>query len=319
MATDLERIDELLAGQERAVRRAFLEFVQLVQSAEVMDLITAQLERGHVEEAFTIVESYIARFGDVVPRVHQSVGTATIDELAAIIPAAIPLALSFDPSNPRAAALVQAQRMGLIREMSDRQLASIQQAMGRGLRAGLGAQANARLFRDAIGLTAQQEAAVDSYRLSLQRASRDALQRALRDRRFDARVLQAVEQNRPLTDRQIEIMVSRYRARALAARAETIARTEAVQATSEAREEAVAQMIKTTGLDPQRVSTFWNPTGDDRTRDWHESMARQRRGQDGFFIDGLGQRLRYPGDPSAPANTRISCRCALTYEVGPPL
>lgn len=317
METDLERVDSLLAGQEAEVRRAFLDYVKLVQSPEVMGEITTRLESGDLDGAFQIVRSYVARFADVLPRVHQAVGTSTMDELSAILPASIAVAISFDPSNPRAAALVAEQRMGLIREMTDSQLATIQQALNRGLSTGLGAQASARLFRDAIGLTSQQEAAVDSYRLSLELRSRDALTRALRDRRFDGRVLQAIEQNRPLTQRQIDTMVARYRARTLAGRAEAISRTEALQATSEAREEAVEQMIATTGLSRSRISPIWNPTGDDRTRDWHESMMRQRRGPDGFFTDGLGQRLRYPGDPGAPANTRINCRCALTYEIKP--
>lgn len=315
MATDLERIDALLSAQEVEVRRAFLDFVQLVQSERVMDQIIERLEARDLAGAFKIVESYISRFSDVLPRVQQHVGDQTAVELAAILPASIDIAISFDSSNPRAAAMVRTQRLGLIREMKDRQLRSVQQAVNRALNEGAGAQATARAFRDAIGLTEAQEAAVMSYRRALEQSSRDALDRALRDRRFDDRVRVAIEQNRPLTERQIDLMVSRYRARALAARAETIARTEAGRATSEAREEAVEQMAAATGIARQRVIRIWNATGDERTRDWHQSMDRQRRGIDEPFVDGLGNRLRYPHDPLAPPETTINCRCPLTYEI----
>lgn len=313
MATDLEKIDQLLTAQEARFRRAFLDYVRLVQSEAVMAQITELLEARKVQEAFDILESYIARWADTLARIQADVGEATAAELAAILPAEITVAISFDPSNPRAAALVRTQRLGLIREFSRGQLAAVQQAITRALNEGGGAQETARAFRDAIGLTVRQEAAVASYRLALQNGQRDALDRALRDRRFDDRVGQAIEGTRPLTQRQIDQMVARYRARSIAARAETIARTEAGRATAEAREEAVDQMVETAGISRADLDDIWNSTRDERTRDWHDSMRGQVRGRDGYFVDGKGQRLRYPHDPQAPANTTISCRCVLTY------
>jgi hypothetical protein len=315
MATDLERIDELLSGQEAAVRRAFLEYVALIKSEAVMAQITERLEARDLDGAFKIVDSYISRFSDVLPRIQQAVGDHTAVELAAVLPASITIALGFDSSNPRAAALVQTQRLGLITAMSDSQLKAVQQAVNRSLQLGEGPVATARAFRDTIGLTDAQEAAVASYRRALEMSSRDALDRALRDRRFDERVQQAVVGARPLTDRQITMMVDRYRARSLAARAETIARSEAGRAVAEAREEAVEQMAQKTGIARARITRIWHATGDDRTREWHEQMDGQRRSLDEPFVDGLGNRLRYPHDPSAPANTTINCRCPLTYEI----
>ena len=40
MATELERLDELLATQEATVRRAFLRYAALVDSEVVMSLVT---------------------------------------------------------------------------------------------------------------------------------------------------------------------------------------------------------------------------------------------------------------------------------------
>jgi Phage Mu protein F like protein len=113
--------------------------------------------------------------------------------------------------------------------------------------------------------------------------------------------------------------VERYRARALMMRSENIARTEAVRSTSLAQEEALQQMIEQTGIDSRRVEDVWNATRDKRTRDWHESMDGQRRPHGVPFEDGHGNRLRFPGDPEAAAETTINCRCARTFAIGPPL
>ncbi len=153
--------------------------------------------------------------------------------------------------------------------------------------------------------------------LRLEASVPEPLQRDLRDRRFDGRVQAAIDRNRPLTTKQIDMMVDRYRKNALQMRAETIARTEGLQATSEARDESVAQMIDQTGLAPERIVDIWNATRDKRTRDWHATMNGQKQPKGTPFVDGLGNRLRYPGDPQAPANTRINCRCAKTFSVLP--
>ena len=127
----------------------------------------------------------------------------------------------------------------------------------------------------------------------------------------------SIARNRPLTERQIDAMADRYRARTLAMRAETIARTEGVHATSLAREEAVDQMIDTTGIVATRVIGTWHPTQDARVRDFHASMLNQKRPRGTPFVDGHGNRLLYPGDRNAPSETTINCRCGVTYSIAP--
>lgn len=314
MATP-ERIDELLAKQEARVRSAFLRYVAVVQSEAVLSEVEELLENRDVAGAFRLLEHYVARFADVLPRVQQDVGEAAAAELAES--SAVLIAVGFDSTHPRAAALVRTQRLGLIRELTDSQTRAVQQAINRAVGSGLGAAASARAFRDAIGLTATQEEAVANYRRLLETQNRQALDRALRDRRFDDRVRQAVENDRPLTTRQIDTMVGRYRARSLAARAETIGRTEAHRAFSEARREASEQMLEQTGIARERLERNWNTTKDERRRDFHATMEGQKRGMDEAFTDGLGHRLMYPGDPAAPAETVINCRCTETFRVRP--
>lgn len=55
----------------------------------------------------------------------------------------------------------------------------------------------------------------------------------------------------------------------------------------------------------------WLATGDERTRDWHSSMSGQVVDIKGKFKSGLGNLLEYPGDPSAPLNDTVQCRCTI--------
>lgn len=317
MASDLERLDALIAAQELAVRRAFQRFVATVGGeGPVLAAVVERLEARDTEGALYIVDTHVVQLASVLPAVAHSVGTATAAELAELVPD-LPMAISFDPSHPRAAEIIQANRLRFVTDFTAQQRRAVLQALGRAYREGSGTQETARAFREAIGLTPQQEAAVQSYRQLLETQNRAALDRTLRDSRFDRTVARSVETGRPLTAKQVDNMVGRYRKRFVAMRAETIARTEGVRATSEAREEALDQMLEQTGISVDRVTRIWNPTRDTRTRDWHASMAGQTRGRAQSFTDGLGNSLRYPGDPRAPAATTINCRCGLTFGVRP--
>lgn len=55
----------------------------------------------------------------------------------------------------------------------------------------------------------------------------------------------------------------------------------------------------------------WLATGDDRTRSWHSSMSGQVVVINEKFTSGLGNKLEYPGDPSAPLADTVQCRCTI--------
>lgn len=59
------------------------------------------------------------------------------------------------------------------------------------------------------------------------------------------------------------------------------------------------------------MAKVWIATPDNRVRDWHLSMDGQEADVDGFFTDGLGNHLEFPGDPMAPPNTTYNCRCTM--------
>lgn len=316
MPTPLERIDELLTNAERTIRERFEEFIRNINRDDVLQRIIELLESNRIEDALEIVDSYIVSFSNVLPEIQNTVGVAAATELAREIPDTL-IAFGFDPSNPRAARLIRSSRLALIAELVPEQRASIRQAIARGFEEGTGTTSIARSFRRAIGLTREQEGWVASYERRIRNLDGRALSMALRDRRHDRSVRRAINGGKPLTERQIQTMTDRYRLRALMYRSDNIARTEALRATSQAREEALQQMIEATGIDPDRVVRIWNATNDRRTRDAHETMDGQTAGVDQPFTDGDGHQLKWPGDPSAPAKTTINCRCAVTFNIKP--
>lgn len=315
MATreELDKLDRLMARQERRVRDAILAYVAGAKGELDLDTLTELIETGRISEAIAIVNGHISGVGNSVITAFGIVGVAESGLLSRKIPPKV--AISFDPGDPHSARVADNIAMSLIREVSESQVKSIRQAVVRGQQEGLNPRAVATLFRDSIGLTAAQEQAVLNYRKLLESGSGQALERGLRDRRFDRTVGRSIRDDVPLTSAQINNMVSRYRDKYIKFRAETIGRTEGVRTTSIARQEALRQFVEQAEIPQDNIIRVWNPTRDARTRDWHSTMADQKRGLNEPFVDGNGTQIMFPGDPNAPAETTINCRCILTTEI----
>lgn len=323
--TGKARLERLLARYEQSVRDAFKDFLLGVRDKNVVDHLSHLVEIGDVEGALAIVETHVARLANVVPRIITDAGGEEAARLAAQIGrSGLSAAIGFDPTYPRAAELMRTQRLDFIQAFTRGQREAVRTAVDRSLSTGTGPRAAARAFRGAIGLTPRQEEAVANFRRRLESGQRDmlgrvsALTRDLRDRRFDPTILRAVERGERLTPAQIDRMTERYRERMLILRSETIARTEGGRALSLANEEAARQVVSDAGFSPDRVRRVWRATGDGRTRDAHAWMDGQEVGLDEPFVDGYGNELMYPGDPAAPPETTINCRCVVVTEFAPP-
>lgn len=310
---ELERLDRLLSKQEKRVRDAFMEFVRQARSDEVLREVGDMLERGDINGAMGVVDRYIGALGSVLPSAFIDVGVATAAELADKLPKG-QFGIHFDPTHPRAAEIMRQNRLEFVTEFSEEQRRATRAALVRAFETGQGSLGVARAFRDSIGLTETQEGAVANYERLLRAGSREVLDRALRDRRFDGTVSRAIANDEALSETQIDRMVSRYRERYLSYRSQVIARTEALRATSQAREEATIQTAEQADIPQSQIKRVWNTTVDGRTREWHASMQGQVRAVNEAFVDGHGNRLLYPGDPAAPMETTVSCRCVLTTE-----
>lgn len=89
------------------------------------------------------------------------------------------------------------------------------------------------------------------------------------------------------------------------------ARTMVTGAENAGRQTSYDRMTKN-GVKMKKV---WMATHDSRVRDAHEVMDGQEVDEDDKFTDGEGNRLEYPGDPSAPPGTVYNCRCTMHAKV----
>lgn len=226
-------------------------------------------------------------------------------------------ALDFETPNINALNELRMSLMGLIREVTDDQRQAILAALKEGVARGLNPVEIARSFRGTIGLTAAQQRHVDSYRRALENARTDlkaranALGRELRDGRFD----RTVRSGKELTTEQIDKMVERYRERMVKLRAETIARTEALTAAHMGELAAWETAIESGDIQAQEVVQTWVSAHDARVRLTHRFLDTQQRRWGVPFDSISGAKLRFPGDPLAPAAERIACRCVLTRQL----
>ena len=309
-----DRLAAQLDGVERTIRNAFLAFVRTVKSDEVLSEVNAFLALGDIESALAIVDTHIIRLSNILPAVIQDVGDAEANVLLSTLGVSS-AGVAFDPTDTRAANIMRQSKLEFISQATESQRAATRQALTRSFEIGEGSRQTAIAFRDSLGLTAKQESAVENYRTLLQRNSAQALQRELRDRRFDRSIEGAISRGEPLGEKQIDRMVTRYRERFVQFRAENVARTEGVRATSLARDEALRQTLEDTGTDETKVERTWRRTDDARVRDHHDVMQGQKVGLNQPFIDGKGNNLRFPGDPSAPLDTTAQCRCVVTIRI----
>ena len=140
---------------------------------------------------------------------------------------------------------------------------AIQAQILAGLRTGASPELVAERLRAVIGLTPQQAQAVANYRRLLQSGDATALRRALRDQRFDRRLLRALSGDTGLSTEQIDEMVAAYAKRSLEYRAKQMAATEAMQAAVSGIREAHVQAVNSGRLYDSEVKRFWLTAGDE--------------------------------------------------------
>lgn len=310
------RIERIIRWQDRQFQQTWLTALATIRDYWTLDELATLLEAGRFEEAIAGLTRAAEHLGNTAGDLLASAGK---DTAAWLSTNALTVTVSFDQTNMRAVQMMQQNRLRLIREFTADQRATLRQVMTRGIAEGLNPRDQARLFRDSVGLTARQEAAVANYRrlLSARQGglpSLEVLDRQLRDGRFDRAVLSALRRETPLPQSQINNMVSRYQQRYIAYRAETIGRTEALRSAHQGSEEMYQQAFDNGEIDPNAVTRTWMSSRDARVRDSHARLSGQSRKVGESWSSGGGE-LRYPGDPDAPAEETIQCRCVLTTRI----
>lgn len=275
-----------------------------------MKELEGMLAANRWNEALDTIIDEVDRLGAVAAAIFIGAGTDT----EAFLRTAGVFGISFDSVNERAIRSMKLHRLSLIQNFAAAQREATRTALLDGLRRGLNPTTTARVFRDSIGLTPKQQAAVANYRRLLEEGNREALNRALRDRRFDASVRASVEGRRQLTQSQIDKMVSRYAVRYVDYRSRVISRTQSLRAVHEGNRELYRQALEQGKV--KTVTRMWHAqTGDGRTRLTHEDINEVEVKFDEPWVTIAGNRLMYPGDPAAPAEEIIQCRCSTSSKV----
>lgn len=311
--SDLEqRILTAIGGAERVIRTAVINAITVAKMSfgELNNLVRL-LEAGRFDDAIDVA----ARAGAIrVSDSYAAVYVAAGVEASTFVERALDITIGFDQVNVRAVQHMQNERLRLIREFTNEQRLATRTALVDGIQRGLNPRQQARNFRQSIGLTQRQVAAVQNYRRLLEGTSdgdTSALTRQLRDRRFDGTVRRAARQREPLTALQIDRMVERYGDRYVKYRAEVIARTEALRAVHAGSDEAFRQAIDVGSIAATEVERTWVTAADERVRSSHAALGGLVRRIDETY-PGFNGALRYPGDPLAPGSETIQCRCVLS-------
>lgn len=329
---------------EPPIARAFLEAFANVRNQASVAQIAGLIEAGRADDIADALGINAARFAELTEQVRNAyVGGAKqgIKELPILY--SDPLALgstarrarvyvNFDLRNMRAERWLADESSKLVTEIVEDQRAAIRAAVSRGTSLGQNPRrtaldlvgrigTNGRRSGGVVGLTSQQEQFVSRARAEL--ASGDPAQmkrylgRTRRDKRLDGIVNRAIKAKKPVSADDIEKMVGRYSDKLLQLRGENIARTEAITAFNEAREEAFRQAADTGAISPKNVKKVWSSTGDGRTRESHSALNGKEVGLNDPFDSPTGAKMLHPGDTSLGAGGEdvINCRCMVTYRV----
>ena len=283
-----------------------------------------QLLRDDPNELIALLDKYVTEElqSTLVPQIEsiviESGAPSVITEM--LPKGAISSPYLFSISQPYTAVYINDFVGNDIREITETTVNAIRQTISREEQAGVNPRTTARHFRENIGLTMRQEQAVSNYRTALENLDRNALDRVLRDKRFDSTVLNAISNDKPMSRDKIEMLVQRYRERSIKSRSETIARTEQLASVAVGQRQSMLQALNAGKLSP-RLRRFWEYTHDSRTRHWHKDVPRLN--PEGVTIDekyltqppGRIEYVNMPKDPESSASNRVNCRCRERYEL----
>lgn len=316
LAKEYDRVEGIRLLQERLINREYLRFTARLSRPEVIEQFKAVLDEGKsLEPLLQTIDNHIEQLSNVLADtfIDAARREAKIwaDRLAKVAKA------EFDVTNEQVTEFLRSSRRNFIQNLSRQQRAAIRQIMISGLQRSKTTDQLARSIAAVIGLAPKHEQMIESYRRSLEQGNRSALDRELRNPRFDGRVTTAVEEDAPLTAKQVDRMVEAYARNLKRHRARVIAQTESLRMTNQARREAVRQTAVIAGFDLTKSTKTWQTTLDGRERPTHRALDGQTVGMDEPFTSPSGARLMHPGDTSlgAPAEELVNCRCSIIYNL----
>ncbi len=317
-----DMIDRMAAGFEKPVADAFKAAAKTLADRASVAALAEAIKQGNVDAVISILGLAPdgASFAGVLPPLQQAAavaGQASIATAAAGgVAGATNATLSFDLFNPHTSAFLRDYGFRLIQQISQEVREGIAEAVRAGVEAGQGPAVTARAVKQVagFGLTKQQARALHNYRRELESLDANALERALRDKRFDKTIQAAIKgaKGKALTKEQIDKMVARYAERLLAHRAMVIARTESLRAANMGAHLAMRQAVENGSIPEAAIVRRWVVAKDERVCPSCRQIPKLNPKGVGLrepFNTPLGAKLLPPAHPL--------CRCAIVHRIRP--
>lgn len=315
---------------EQAIRhmRARVDMTALQRAIAAGDIAAAVAAIGIAEPLFRDFETELVRAFEDAGRKFTSFFPKRLRD-----PQGMLVRFTFDMRHPEAERWLRREAAGLVTRIVEDQREAIREHLTEGLRRGLNPRQSAlelagrinpatkRRQGGILGLSSPQARYARDARSELLRGDPEALRtylgRTRRDKRFDAAVKAAIREGRALPRATAEKAAGRYADRLLQTRAETVSRTETLNALRAGQHQAFTQGAEQAGLTDADVTRVWDASRDSSTRSTHAAADGQTvQGRDTPFTVG-GYPMRYPGDSSmgAPASETVNCRCIAAVKV----
>lgn len=308
-----EEIERLLAQYDIKIAAAFEEGLRKITDSVTLKQIADMIEAGHIQGAIGLFNNALINAGFVTFAAQLTAAMMSGGNYAQTIANANRIVFGFRVGESNTARFMENYVAERVRQISMQMRETISQVIYREVSAGTNPIDTARLIKQNLGLTATQEKAVNNYRKYLEDGDRRALERALRDKRYDPTVSRLIRTGGNLKPEQIDKMVSRYRQRFIKRRAENIARTESMTMLNAGNQKYWEQAVKSGIVRQNQIVRTWKHSHDSKVRSSHiqiPGLNPDGRGLNEPFKSPLGN-IRYPGDPAASGANRINCRCYI--------
>jgi hypothetical protein len=285
-----------------AILRAFEIIRESVPEAELAKIIAA----GDLEALFRVALNEAVMdiaFRQVRERIRRGV-EANVGYFARDLPKGGKvngqIVIGFDVLNPKTIEGIRTLDTKVVQTLAEDTREVVRALVENGLRDGKNPRAIARELRQVVGLAPSQAAAVDNFRRMLEEGDREALTRALRDRRFDRTLERAFgADGKGLSTEAINRQVEAYRRRMIAYNAETNARTASIDAMKLGQRLAWDDAAEKGLVDRQLLVKTWRGVKDSRERPSHFAMEGQTVPFDQPFSNGQ----------QIPGESEFNCRC----------
>lgn len=325
MPTSID-LEALATKLEPRLARAFIDAIRAQAGRIDVSALVRQLENGDVSGAMRVLGIDPADFSQFAVT-HAAIYNETGALVAQSVPTIPQVAgysakVIWDVRNLVAESWIRERSSTLITEIVDDQRVAVRNFLRFGLARGDNPRTTAldlvgridpatrQRVGGVIGLTSQQEQWLVNYASELASDDpavlRQALTRALRDKRFDRSVLAAIKDGKGLPADLQAKMRQAYANRALKYRADVISRNETIKVLGAAQTNAYQQAIDKGTLDVDLITKFAVTAGDDRVRPTHAAvpgMNKKGRKWNEPFKTPFGPQMH------APYEGQINCRC----------